>query len=616
MNWPRALARLAPFAAALAFVGILAAAAGVAVGPVMGPALVQVTGLTPTDVEPGDRIELAGEGFPAGKEARVTFRGTLHRPGDSPVRDVEIAATGLVTGPEEVELAFRESTQALFSGAGDRAVHTTFEGDVEVAFAAAASGAAPIAGVLRHAVLDVRPSASAGDAARESEGARVLAFVGLHVAPPTRRGIGLMVEAVDPGSRADASGLIAGDVVTTFDGVRAAAIGDLVPVPGEREATIGVRSAGATTDAPRALSVDGLGGAPPAEFLGAALFIVAALALLLFFGATPPPLVSSAVQRAAGRVRARSQAMRAAMLREALPPLSASLVVDALVAALFAVLPFGQYLVAARLDVGLLFVGATTALAVAAVAAAPSSLAGLRGAAHVVWQHVPAAVAVTSVVLTTGSLRVQEIDRAQAGWPWDWLGFRSPAALLATVLLLGCALVEPELEPPPASVPASLVEDVSLPLRRSRSPWLDAACRAHRFVLAGLAAVLFLGGWSLPGLSPAQQDGRLALEVAGAAWLLAKTAALVVAISAVRWTLPRRRLAESTRATTLVRLPLALVALVLSVAWAWWTPQRAAQILMSGSLVGVTTLVAIAFVQRLRHGVRASGGDGHLSPFL
>jgi NADH-quinone oxidoreductase subunit H len=616
MNWPRVLARLAPFAAALAFVGILAAAAGVAVAPVMGPALVQVTGLTPTDVEPGDRIALAGEGFPAGKEARVTFRGTLHRPGDTPVRDVEITATGLVTGPEEVELAFRESTQALFSGADDRAVHTTFEGDVEVAFAAAAPGAAPIAGVLRHAVLDVRPSASAADAARESEGARVLAFVGLHVAPPTRRGIGLMVEAVDPGSRADASGLVAGDVVTTFDGVRAAAIGDLVPVPGEREATIGVRSAGATTDAPRALSVDGLGGPPPAEFLGAALFIVAALALLLFFGATPPALVSSAVQRAAGRVRARGQAMRAAMLREALPPLSASLVVDALVAALFAVLPFGQYLVAARLDVGLLFVGATTALAVAAVAVAPSSLAGLRGAAHVVWQHVPAAVAVTSVVLTTGSLRVQEIDRAQAGWPWDWLGFRSPAALLATVLLLGCALVEPELEPPPASVPASLIEDVSLPLRRSRSPWLDAACRAHRFVLAGLVAVLFLGGWSLPGLSPAQQDGRLALEAAGAVWLLAKTAALVLAISAVRWTLPRRRLAESSRATTLVRLPLALVALVLSVAWAWSTPQRAAQILMSGSLVGVTTLVAIAFVQRLRHGVRASGGDGHLSPFL
>jgi|CZKU01.1.fsa_nt_gi NADH-quinone oxidoreductase subunit H len=631
MIWPRALA---PFAAALAFVGILAGVGALAiVAPVVGPALVQVTGLAPADVEPGDRITLAGQGFPAGKEARVTFRGTLHRPGEATVRDVEIAATGLVTGPEQVEVEFREGTQTLFCGAGDRAVHSTFEGDVEVAFAAAAPGAAPVAGTLRHAVLDVRPSASVADTAREPEGRRVLAFLGLHVEPPARRGIGLMVEAVDPGSRAAASGVVAGDVLTTFDGVRAAAIGDLVPVPGEHEATIGVRSAGAVTDAPRAIAVDGLGGAPPAEFLGAALFIVGALSVLLFFGATPPSMLGAAVQRAAGRLRARvelaspanrsavsawarvGRAMRAGVLREALPAASSSTVVDAVGAALFAVLPFGQYLVAARLDVGILFLAATTALAVAAVAGARSAWDGLRGAAHVAWQHVPAAVAVTSVVLTTGSLRVQEIDHAQGGAPWDWLAFRSPAALLATLLLLGCALIEPDLEAA-ASGASALVEDVSLLPARSRGSWLEAARRAHRFVIAGLASVLFLGGWSLPGLSPAQQDGRLALEAAGAAWLLGKTAALVLAISAVRWTLPRRRLVESTRTTTLARLPLALAALALSAAWVWWTPQRAAQLLMSGSLVGATMLVAIAVIQRLRHDVLSAGGDGHLSPFL
>src|ERR1035438_4925113 len=112
MIWPRALA---PFAAALAFVGILAGVGALAiVAPVVGPALVQVTGLAPADVEPGDRITLAGQGFPAGKEARVTFRGTLHRPGEATVRDVEIAATGLVTGPEQVEVEFRGGAQTLF----------------------------------------------------------------------------------------------------------------------------------------------------------------------------------------------------------------------------------------------------------------------------------------------------------------------------------------------------------------------------------------------------------------------------------------------------------------------------------------------------------------------
>ena len=80
----------------------------------------------------------------------------------APERSAEIVTTGTVIGPEHVELAFTEATQSLFCGAGDRAAHTTFEGDVEVAFAAAAPGAPPIAGELRHVVLDVRPGADAG----------------------------------------------------------------------------------------------------------------------------------------------------------------------------------------------------------------------------------------------------------------------------------------------------------------------------------------------------------------------------------------------------------------------------------------------------------------------
>jgi NADH-quinone oxidoreductase subunit H len=636
-NWSRALA---PLAAALALAGLLAAAGAIVMAPpLVGPALVQVTSLSPTDVEPGDRITLTGEGFPAGKEARVRFRGTLHRPGASPVRDVEIAATGVVTSPEAVEVDFREGTQTLFSGAGDRAAHTTFEGEVEVAFAAAAPGAAPVAGVLHDAVLDVRPSVSAADAAREAEGRHVAVFLGLHLAPAARRGIGLMVESVDAGSRADAAGIVAGDVLSTFDGVRASALGDLVPVPGEREATLGVRSAGTTVETPRAVRIDGVGGALPAEFLSAARFVVGAILLLFLFGATPPSFVTAPVQRAAARLRARldaSMGRRPAgggaasrvvrlVFRDAFPGFTArtassplSLGVDAGVAALFAVLPFGQYLIAARLDVGVLFLAATTALTVVAVAGARSGWDALRGAAHVTWQHVPAAVAVASVVLTTGSLRVQEIDRAQGGAPWDWLAFRSPATLVATLLVLACGLIETERAAPAPSAAAALVEDAS-PRLTPASPWLDAARRAHRFVVAGLATVLFLGGWTLPGLSAAQQDGRLPLEVVGAAWLLAKIVALVLVLAAMRWALPRRRLVESSRSAAVVRLPLAIAALAASVAWAAWTQSagwRAGQLLVSGTLVGATLLIAVAGVQRLRHGVLAAGGDGHLSPFL
>ncbi len=187
--------------------------------------------------------------------------------------------------------------------------------------------------------------------------------------------------------------------------------------------------------------------------------------------------------------------------------------------------------------------------------------------------------------------------------------------MLLLVLLLRAARIAPDDGSPTAPIEA-LVDDGSLPRRGPRGRWLAAASRAHRFVLAGLASTLFLGGWSLPGLSPAQQDGRLLLEAAGAAWLLAKTWTLVLGLAVLRDALPVRRLADASRTTTRRELPLALAALGATAAWTRWTPEGAAQLLVSGSLVAIAALVAVAVVHRLRHGVVSPGGDGHLSPFL
>jgi NADH-quinone oxidoreductase subunit H len=278
-------------------------------------------------------------------------------------------------------------------------------------------------------------------------------------------------------------------------------------------------------------------------------------------------------------------------------------------------LPFGQYLVAAQLDVGVLFVAAVAAASSAAFAASGSLLRGVRSALEVVWQHVPAAAAVASVVVTTGSLRVQEVERAQGGWPWDWLAFRSPATLVALALLLLCARIEIEgaVRADAGSVAALIDVDVARP---PRGPWLGAACRAHALLVAGLASVLFLGGWLLPGLSPAEQDAHPALEVAGAAWLLAKTWGIAFALAWVDWALPRRRLSERTRTTALWLAPLALAVFLAAAGWTWWSPARAAQLLVSGSLVAAVALAAVAVAVRVRHGLLAASGEGRVSPFL
>jgi NADH-quinone oxidoreductase subunit H len=605
---------LAPVLLALGVAWLIAGGGGC--GRESSPQLVQVLDMTPREVEVGDHVSLVGEGFPPGKPATVTFRGTLLRPGARPERGAEVVAAGTVVGPEHVELDFTEGTEALFCGAGDRKAHTTFEGDVEVAFAAAAPGAPPIAGVLRQVTLDIRPGSTASDTDADREGERVLDWLGLKA---TQGASGLAVETVEAASRADAAGIVPGDVLASFDGVRVGSPADLVPAPGARDALVGVRRAGGATESMKTVMVDGFRRAPPAELLGAALIAVAALVIVFLFAAPPLPGVASSLQRVIWRLRTRTSAKLgwgvAFAAREALPPAGAPAMVDALAGALLAAMPFGQYLIAAQLDVGLLFVAAATALVTAALVAARSPWSGMRAAMHVAWQHVPGAAAVASVVLTTGSLRVQEIEHAQGGWPWDWLAFRSPATLVAFVLLLACARIELE-APARTSGVRDRTEAPGLEERIARGPWLEAACRAHRLVVAGLASILFLGGWVLPALSPAVQDARPALEVAGAAWLLTKTWGLVALLAWARAALPYRRLTERSRRTALALVPASVGVLLASAAWSWWSPVGPAQVLVSGTLVAAAALAALALVHRVRYGLGGSGGEAHLSPFI
>ena len=60
------------------------------------PPLVEVTEVSPREIELGDRLELKGAGFPQGRSGRITFRGTMWRPGQTPITGASVEAEGIV----------------------------------------------------------------------------------------------------------------------------------------------------------------------------------------------------------------------------------------------------------------------------------------------------------------------------------------------------------------------------------------------------------------------------------------------------------------------------------------------------------------------------------------
>jgi NADH-quinone oxidoreductase subunit H len=159
---------------------------------------------------------------------------------------------------------------------------------------------------------------------------------------------------------------------------------------------------------------------------------------------------------------------------------------------------------------------------------------GLTAAAQALLLFLPVVIAAALAVYGDGSLRLSDIVAAQGPWPNAWRALESPWSLLAFVLLVFSSLPDAGARPVPA--------DEALAARTSG----DAAGQVGRgvawhmaellewlglVVTCALGATVFLGGWCTPGGVP----------LLGAALLLAKTWALVCAVSFARQVLAIRR---------------------------------------------------------------------------
>ncbi len=576
------------------------------------PQLLQVLDVAPREAEVGERLEISGNGFPQGRTAHVTFRGALYRPGASKETGAEVATTGVVTSAQEIEVPFTEALQALFCGAGETKAHTTFEGEVEVAFEAAALGAPPVAGTLSKVLLDVRPPAARRgvEDARSAEGDHLLRFLGVAIGESAPASGGLLVATVEPASRAEEAGLVAGDLIVSLDHVRVHGREDLLVAPSTATAEIGVRRDGNAREEILRARVQGAMAFGAGELVGAAVILVIAAGFLVVLFAPPWPLATWIERRIAARL-VRGNRVDAGGLRR-LASVRGVLSTIAITTA-FAAIPIAQRFAGSDLDVGIVFLLAVTALVTMGLfeesgdgVSGRGFVAGLRGAARVASYVVPGALAVAGVVVMTGSLRADEIVRAQGGFPWEWYAFRSPVSAVLCLLFLATALA-----PGDRAVPQ--------PLARPRATPFPHAERVYTFVVGGVASALFLGGWELPFAPAGADSAHATLAFLGASLFVAKAWSVVVLLGGLRATLPRRRIDETAALALRYLVPTALVMLGLTVAWVafvGWAPARGAQTMVSAAMFTLFCVALAHLGTRVRYHLRASSGGGSLNPFL
>jgi NADH-quinone oxidoreductase subunit H len=234
--------------------------------------------------------------------------------------------------------------------------------------------------------------------------------------------------------------------------------------------------------------------------------------------------------------------------------------------AAFVVIPFGLTSIVSDLNIGVLYIFAVGSLAVVGILMGGwssnnkySLYGGMRSVAQIVSYEIPAAMAVMTVVILTGSLSMQDIVNAQSGGIHHWFIFRNPFTFAAFFIYFISALAE--VNRTPFDIPeaeSELVAGYHTEYSGIRFAFFFLAEYANMVVVAAVAATLFLGGWT--GVLPGAQF------VPPPIMFFMKLLALIFVQMWLRWSLPRLRVDQLMYVCWKVLLPASFI-LVIGVGW-------------------------------------------------
>lgn len=246
-------------------------------------------------------------------------------------------------------------------------------------------------------------------------------------------------------------------------------------------------------------------------------------------------------------------------------------------------LPFSDGWVAQNINSAVFFVVAVLGLEVFGVILAGyasgskwSLFGAMREAAQVVSYEVPLGLCVVVPVFICGTMNLVTIANMQAGLFTNWLIFHDPFTFTVFWVYFTCGVASVNRAPfDLAEAESELVAGFHTEYSGLRWSFFFMAEYGSMFTVAGLATILFFGGWNGPlpvldslGLPSSSYSSVVFLgNLAGCLNFLLKTALGVTVMMWVRWTLPRLRIDQVMTTCLKYCVPIAAICFLGALAW-------------------------------------------------
>ncbi len=253
----------------------------------------------------------------------------------------------------------------------------------------------------------------------------------------------------------------------------------------------------------------------------------------------------------------------------------------------WAVIPFAPGWVVSNINVGILYLLATSSLGVYGIImggwASNSKypfLGALRSAAQMVSYEVSIGFVLITVILLTGSMNLSTIVQHQAGWFWHWHAFAVPTIVVMlpmAVVFFVSALAETN-RPPFDLAEAESELVAGYQVEYSSTPYLLFMMGEYMNIvlMCAMISILFFGGWLPPFPTPFLASWPPFLANLFFLVIFAiKVVLFFILFALVKAIVPRYRYDQLMRLGWKIFLPTTLVAVALIAAWRVFGPQGA-----------------------------------------